>query len=104
MAKKSELQSLKSTSAELTPMLWIGKSGVTNGIVRELQQQLKLQKMVKVRILKAALLESNRDSIARELELASGAQLVNLKGGTAVFLSPERVKKERKNVNPRQRK
>lgn len=104
MAKKSELQSLKSTSAELTPMLWIGKSGVTNGIVRELQQQLKLQKMVKVRILKAALLESNRDSIARELELASGAQLVNLKGGTAVFLSPKRVQKERKNVNPRQRK
>jgi RNA-binding protein len=104
MTKKSELQRFKATSTKLTPTLWIGKNGVNDAIVSELRQQLKLQKTVKVRILKTALLESNRDSIARELELASGAKLLNLRGATAVFLSARRVKKEQQDVTPRGRK
>jgi RNA-binding protein len=104
MTKKSEMQRFKATSTKLAPTLWIGKNGVNDAIVSELRQQLKLQKTVKVRILKTALLESNRDSIARELELASGAKLLNLRGGTAVFLSAKRVKKGQQDVNPRGRK
>jgi RNA-binding protein len=102
--KRTGLQSFKSMSTELTPTLWIGKNGVNDAIVSELREQLKLRKAVKVRILKTALQELNRDSVARELELASGAKLLNLRGATAVFLSPKRVKKERQNVNARQRK
>lgn len=102
--KESELQRFKSMSTKLTPTLWIGKNGVNDAIVSELREQLKRQKAVKVRILKTALQESNRDSVARELELASGANLLSLRGATAVFLSPKRVKKERKNGNVRQRK
>jgi RNA-binding protein len=104
MAKKNETKSPKATSAELIPTLWVGKSGVSKAIVHELRQQLKLRKKIKVRILKSALLGSDRESIARELELASGGQLVNLRGATAVFFSPRRVKNERKGVDARQRK
>jgi RNA-binding protein YhbY len=90
---KSDLQTLKTLSAELIPTLWIGKNGANNSIVLELLRQLKLRKMVKAKILKAALLESSREQIAHELEHASGARLVDLKGATAVYLSPYRIQK-----------
>jgi RNA-binding protein YhbY len=57
-----------------------------------------------VKILKAALLESNREDIAHELEHASGARMVDLKGATAVYLSPYRVKKTAQNGYAYQRK
>jgi RNA-binding protein len=96
MARINETQKLKALSAELVPTLWVGKNGVNAAIVLELQEQLKLRKMVKVRILKTALLESSRNEIACELSQASGAQLVDLKGATAVYRSPYRSKKPQK--------
>ncbi len=104
MARKTEEQKLKALSAELVPTLWIGKNGANTAIVLELQEQLKLRKIVKVRILKTALLESSRDEIANELGTASGAQLIDLKGATAVYRSPYRVKKISKNSFTHQRK
>jgi RNA-binding protein len=104
MAKGIEAQKLKALSSELVPTLWIGKNGANAAIVLELQEQLKLRKMVKVRILKTALIESSRDEIAHELGQASGAQLVDLKGATAVYLSPYCIKQTSKNSVTHQRK
>jgi RNA-binding protein len=104
MAKGIEAQKLKALSSELVPTLWIGKNGANAAIVLELQEQLKLRKMVKVRILKTALIESSRDEIAHELGQASDAQLVDLKGATAVYLSPYRIKQTSKNSVTHQRK
>lgn len=101
---KSDMQKLKTLSVELIPTLWIGKYGANDAIALELQRQLKLRKMVKVKILKTALFESSRDEIAHELEHASGARLVDLKGATAVYLSPYRVKKTAQNGYAYQRK
>ena len=104
MAKGTEAQKLKALSSELAPTLWVGKNGANAAIVLELQGQLKLRKMVKVRILKTALLDSPRDEIADELSKASGAQLVDLKGANAVYRSPFRIKKTPKNSDTHQRK
>ncbi|MFZ0012127.1 MAG: YhbY family RNA-binding protein [Halobacteriota archaeon] len=101
---KSDMQKLKTLSVELIPTLWIGKYGANDAIALELRRQLKLRKMVKVKILKTALFESSRDEIAHELEHASGARLVDLKGATAVYLSPYRVKKTAQNGYAYQRK
>jgi RNA-binding protein len=104
MARRTETQKLKALAAELVPTLWVGKNGANAAIVLELQEQLKLRKMVKVRILKSALLESSRDKVAYELGQASDAQLVDLKGATAVYRSPYRIKKPPKNSVTHQRK
>ncbi|MGB8372378.1 MAG: YhbY family RNA-binding protein [Halobacteriota archaeon] len=98
------MQKLKALSAELIPTLWIGKNGANDSIALELRRQLKLQKMVKVKMLKAALFESSREEIAHELEHSSGARLVDLKGATAVYLSPYRIKKTAQNGSAYQRK
>ncbi|HYC20885.1 MAG TPA: YhbY family RNA-binding protein [Candidatus Bathyarchaeia archaeon] len=101
---ESDTQKLKALSAELIPTVWIGKCGVNNAIVLELRRQLKLRKMVKAKILKAALVELSREEIAHELEHASGARLVDLKGATAVYLSPYRIKKTAQKSHTYQRK
>ncbi|HYA33154.1 MAG TPA: YhbY family RNA-binding protein [Candidatus Bathyarchaeia archaeon] len=101
---KSDAQELKALSAQLNPTVWIGKNGVNDSIVIELRRQLKLTKMVKVKILKAALLESSREQTARELEHASGARLVDLKGAAAVYLSPFHVKRKALSGRTDQRK
>jgi RNA-binding protein len=101
---KSDMQKLKAHSTELIPTLWIGKNGANDSIVLELRRQLKLRKMIKVKILKAALFESSREEIAHELEHSSGARLVDLKGATAVYLSPYRIKKTAQNGYAYQRK
>jgi len=101
---KSDKEKLKALSAELIPTLWIGKNGANESIVLELRRQLKLRKMVKVKMLKAALFESSREEIAHKLEHTSGALLVDLKGATAVYLSPYRVKKTAQNGSTYQRK
>lgn len=96
--RPSEVQKLKALSAELEPTLWVGKNGVNDAIVDELCEQLKLRKIVKVRILKTALLETTRGDIARKLGHASGATLVELKGATVIYRSPYRVKKTPQNL------
>jgi len=101
---KSDVQKLKTLSTELVPTIWIGKNGANESIVLELLCQLKVRKMIKVKILQAALFESNREEIAHALERSSGARLVDLKGATAVYLSPYRVKQTAQNEDAYQRK
>ncbi|MDD1720733.1 MAG: YhbY family RNA-binding protein [Euryarchaeota archaeon] len=85
----------KAAAIKLTPRIWIGKNGINDSVVRELKQQLKINKFVKVRILRSALLSPmNRHDIAEQLERQSGAPLIELKGYTAVYRSPYRKRKE----------
>ncbi len=82
-------------SLKLAPSIWVGKNGVNDSVVRELQQQLRTNKLVKVRILRSAVAESiSRQDIADQLERLSGAPLIELKGYTAVYQSPYRKRRE----------
>ncbi len=84
----------KADSLKLEPSIWIGKNGINDALVRELQQQLKHNKFVKVKILRGALAFSmSRQDIAKHLERLSGAPLIELKGYTAVYRSPFRERK-----------
>jgi len=94
---KSDMQKLKALSAELIPTSGSARTR-KRSIVLELRRQLKLQKMVKVKMLKAALFESSREEIAHELE-HTRCTIVDLKGATAVYLSPYRIKKRLKTTS-----
>jgi len=91
---KSETTKLKVQCTKLAPSVWIGKKGVDEFVVSELRSQLTHKKLVKAKILRNALLGSSRREIAKHLERASGAPLIDLKGCTAVYSSPYRRRKE----------
>jgi RNA-binding protein len=87
---KADIQKLKAQAAEIEITVWVGKNGITDSIIEELEDQLRSKRLVKVKILKNALGQTPRNGIVRELEEKSGATLVEIRGGVAVFLSPFR--------------
>ena len=80
-----DIFNLKRDAAHLTPLLNIGKNGVTDSVIEELLRQLKRNKLVKVKILKSALEDLDRKAIAGELAKRTGSQLVEIRGSSAVL-------------------
>ena len=80
-----DIFNLKRDAAHLTPLLNIGKNGVTDSVIEELLRQFKRNKLVKVKILKSALEDMDRKAIAGELAKRTGSQLVEIRGSSAVL-------------------
>jgi len=80
-----DIFNLKRDAAHLTPLLNIGKNGVTDSVIEELLRQLKRNKLVKVKILKSALEDMDRKAIAGELAKRTRSQLVEIRGSSAVL-------------------
>ncbi len=63
------------------PTIWVGKDGLTEQSIGEMEKQLQRNKMVKVRILPAAMQELNTaESIAKKAALQTNAALVEVRG------------------------
>ena len=63
------------------PTIWIGKDGLTSHVAGEIKKQLQLNKMVKVRILPAALQgESTAQTIAIKAAGETDSALVEVRG------------------------
>jgi putative YhbY family RNA-binding protein len=81
------------------PTIWVGKDGLTPQSVAEIEKQLQKNKMVKVRILPAALQELNTsESIAVNAAKATDAALVEVRGHVFILF------RKRKAVEPQQPK
>ncbi len=72
-------------AASLKPVIQIGKEGITDGVIEELKRQLKEKKLVKIKFLRSALEEKDREQLAEELQDKTGAELIEIRGNTAVF-------------------
>jgi RNA-binding protein len=75
--KKAEFRG-RAQGLEVT--LRVGKAGVTETLVAELDSQIKERRLVKARIIKGDV-----EEIAGRLACATGAELVEVRGKTAVF-------------------
>ena len=63
------------------PTIWVGKDGLTPQLISEIEKQLQQNKMVKVRILPAALQGDNTaQAIAAKAAEQTSAALVEVRG------------------------
>jgi len=63
------------------PTIWVGKDGLTPQSISEIEKQLQRNKMVKIRILPAALVELNTaESIATKAAKETDSALVEVRG------------------------
>ena len=67
----------------LEPVLRIGKSGLTEGVIAEIKKQLKKKKLIKIKLLKGAL--GNRKELAKEIAAKTGSELVQQVGFVVVL-------------------
>ncbi len=86
---------LRSEAQELSPIVNVGKDGLTDGVVDFLDLSLKAHELVKVKF------QSSKDQIkeiSRELEKRTDSTLVSTTGFTSVFFrqdatDPDRIYK-----------
>jgi putative YhbY family RNA-binding protein len=74
------------------PTIWVGKDGLTAQSVAEIEKQLQRNKMVKVRILPAALKElTTAEDIAKKAAAATEAALVEVRGHVFILFRKRRT-------------
>ena len=67
------------------PTVWIGKNGITPETVGEISKQLDTREMVKVKLLKSALMDEKAKHVAEEIAQQTEATLIDVRGHTFVL-------------------
>ena len=83
--EKEKLYRLKAQANQLSPILNIGKNGVTDTLIEELNKQIKANRLVKVRILKSAEEGKDLNAIAEEIAASTSSTLIEIRGRTVVL-------------------
>jgi len=72
------------------PTIWVGKNGVSEDLLKEIEKQLKKKEMVKVKILRSALSENEARQIALKVSEQTDASLVEVRGHTFMLYKRHR--------------
>jgi len=67
------------------PTIWIGKSGISQELINEIEKQLDKREMVKIKILKSALKENEMRQLASRIAEQTEASLVEVRGHTLML-------------------
>lgn len=85
MVSKRFKRRLASAMSHEKPTVWVGKAGVTEGLVGEISKQLDAHRAVKVKVQKSALVERTVGEIAAEVARKTEAELIEVRGRTFVL-------------------
>jgi RNA-binding protein len=85
---QAEQHKLRARAQRLDAAMNIGKSGVSAGVVEEARRHLEEHRLLKVRFLAAARDERGSGELAQDLAARAGAELVEVRGHTAVLWKP----------------
>ncbi|MDW5551366.1 MULTISPECIES: YhbY family RNA-binding protein [Methanosarcina] len=83
--EKEKLYRLKAEANQLSPILNVGKNGITDSLVEELNKQIKANRLVKVRVLKSAEEGKDLKAIAEEIATATRSTVIEVRGRTVVL-------------------
>jgi RNA-binding protein len=89
----ADLAALRATGQTIDVAFQVGKSGVTDGVVKELQAHLMREPLVKIRIHATASEGSDTKALATDLATRARVVLVEVRGHTALYHRPRRDKR-----------
>jgi RNA-binding protein len=72
---------LRSRAQQLDPVVWVGDDGLSDGVIRALEDALAAHELVKVRMRAP----EDKKALANELAAATGAALAGVIGHTAIL-------------------
>jgi RNA-binding protein len=82
------MRELKGEGMDLKPTVHVGKGGLTDSLVEEVKNQVKKNKLVKVRVLASS--SQEKKELAEELATRTGVMLIEVRGST-ILLCDEKV-------------
>jgi len=80
--EKNNMRRLKTKSRAIEPTIWIGKEGLSQELVQHIENQLSARELVKLKLQKSVLTNSETDSVAEKLAASTGSTLVEVIGHT----------------------
>jgi RNA-binding protein len=72
------------------PTVWVGKNGVSEEFLKEVEKQLEKNEMLKIKILKSALGNDEAKQIATKTAEQTAASLVEVRGHTFMLYKRRR--------------
>lgn len=72
------------------PAIRIGKKGASDLLVREIAKRLDKREVVKVKVLKTALIGEKVDEIAQKVAKETDSEIIHLRGHTFTLYRPKR--------------
>ena len=92
MVSKRFKRRLASAMTLEKPTVWVGKAGVSEGLLEEVSRQLDARRAVKVKVQRSALAERTVEDVAVEVAERTGAELIEVRGRTFVLYRRRRHK------------
>ena len=80
--EKKKIRRLQSRSRKTDATIWIGKEGTSQELLKHVANQLKAREMVKVKVQKSALAETEMATVAKKVASSTGSTLVEMMGHT----------------------
>jgi RNA-binding protein len=97
-SQKKKMKELKQQSAEKEPTVWIGKSGVTDALLGQINRQLDANEIVKVKVHKTSPEDSDVAELAYRIAEEMTSEIVDVRGRTFTIY---RQKKKVRDKAPR---
>ena len=72
------------------PTVWVGKSGVSEGLIEEVSKQLDARRAVKVKVQRSLLARYTVREVATIVAEKTGAELIEVRGRTFVLYRRKR--------------
>lgn len=88
--EKFTRKELKGIGVGLKPTVHVGKEGLTENVVIELKNQIKINRAVKVKVLPSS--ADKKREIADELAERSETKLIEIRGSTILLCNPRHYK------------
>lgn len=83
---------LRSKAHHLNPIFQVGKSGVNENMVQQIEEALEARELIKVSILQNC--DEDRNTVGQELSKEADAELVQIIGNTIVLYKESKENKE----------
>ena len=79
------MKAIKEKAKSLQPTVQIGKSGLTDAIIKEIKKQLSRKRLIKIKFLRSALEAKDKKQLAKEVTKKTNAELVDQVGFVVVL-------------------
>jgi len=76
------MRELKQRSVEKEPTVWIGKSGVTDAVMGQIDRQLDVNEMIKVKVHKTSPEDADVAELAEKIAEETTSEIVDVRGRT----------------------
>ncbi|WP_292466945.1 YhbY family RNA-binding protein [Methanolobus sp.] len=83
--EKEKLYQLRTEATKIKPLINIGKNGMTESVLEEIKKQVKVNRLVKIKMLKTSAEGEDIKISAEKLAEATKTTLIDVRGSTVVL-------------------